>query len=336
MKKKKASVPRRPLSSPSCQCSTRQESDRVTSDYLLASHVEAISSPMNAYVKHCVKLRRNGAYRRKARMLLVVGETPLREICQYLMDCSQDDLVMDVLFILQNSIVPLSLSSFAKRIVRVSYPVMQKLSGLESLSSEESIVGVLPLPSSFSDLGAAAGDFGSSWCSTGSRILALDGIQDPGNLGTLLRTAAAFAWDGVFLLPGCCDPFNDKAIRAARGATYRVPLAMGEWSHLETITSIQKMPLYAGDPSTEDISYNKSKTEGSDSVKIDSSNLSIAGNEDKLCLVLGSEGQGLSEEAKMICRGIAIPMPGGFESLNVAVAGGILLYLLQNKNLIQR
>lgn len=54
------------------------------------------------------------------------------------------------------------------------------------------------------------------------RILVLEGVQDPGNLGTLIRTAAGLNWDSVFLLDGCCDPYNEKAMRAARGATFQV------------------------------------------------------------------------------------------------------------------
>ena len=54
------------------------------------------------------------------------------------------------------------------------------------------------------------------------RLLVLEAVQDPGNLGTLLRTAAALLWDTVWLLDGCCDPYNEKALRAARGATFQV------------------------------------------------------------------------------------------------------------------
>ena len=64
------------------------------------------------------------------------------------------------------------------------------------------------------------------------RVLVLDRIQDPGNLGTILRTASGLGWTGIFLLNGCCDPFNDKSIRAARGAAWNLKLCEGDWSHL--------------------------------------------------------------------------------------------------------
>ncbi|CAI5500018.1 unnamed protein product [Closterium sp. Naga37s-1] len=173
------------------------------------------------------------------------------------------------------------------------------------------------------------------WGGDMSRVLVLDGVQDPGNLGTLLRTALAFDWviekwcggewksgetrrssmgylHGVFLLPGCCDPFNDKALRASRGVLFRRPVAVGDWSHLLSLTSHHNLSLLAAHPAaadTADASAGASAPHG-------------------ICLVLGSEGQGLSATALRLCQPVAIPMPGGAESLNVAVAGGILLFLL--------
>ncbi|PNG99278.1 putative tRNA/rRNA methyltransferase YsgA, partial [Tetrabaena socialis] len=67
---------------------------------------------------------------------------------------------------------------------------------------------------------------------TAVRLLVLDAVQDPGNLGTLVRSALAFGWHGLCLLPGCCDPFNDKAVRASRGAVLRLPIAYGSLDEL--------------------------------------------------------------------------------------------------------
>ena len=58
----------------------------------------------------------------------------------------------------------------------------------------------------------------------GYRLLVLDGVQDPGNVGTLLRTALALGWDGAALLPGCAEPFSDKCLRASRAAAFRLPV----------------------------------------------------------------------------------------------------------------
>ena len=82
------------------------------------------------------------------------------------------------------------------------------------------------------------------------RVLAVEGVQDPGNLGTLTRTAVAFGWDTVALLPGTCDPFNDKAMRAARGATFRVDfVAFDSFDDLASAGRELNMELYAAEPS---------------------------------------------------------------------------------------
>lgn len=191
----------------------------------------------------------------------------------------------------------------------------------------------------------------------------------------------------MFLLPGCCDPFNDKALRASRGASFRIPIASGHWTQLQMYAKIHRMKLYAADPIPEtnmkstnkDVEFdspesvskyneNSSKMFPNDNIKAsvmvashsegvcisdlfdpttgtiqeaakdvevpgsaETNSIAIAADEDALCLVLGSEGQGLSENARRSCSRVSIPMPGEFESLNVAVAGGILLYFLKNK-----
>ena len=142
--------------------------------------------------------------------------------------------------------------------------------------------------------------------------------------------------DGVFLLPGCCDPFNDKALRASRGCVFRLPLIVGEWDDLMTWTKLNRVSMFAADPGDDggtDCSIRKESGDGLIKSVQYSSTLEAACMEDKICLVLGSEGQGLSEFALRECTKITIPMPGGVESLNVAIAGGILLYLLKSQAL---
>jgi TrmH family RNA methyltransferase len=155
--------------------------------------------------------------------------------------------------------------------------------------------------------------------------------------------------DGVFMLPGGCDPFNEKALRASRGASFRLPIATGRWSQLQAFADMHKMKLYAADPDQKDATWPSPRTEhviGTDTETTDTlglepessckdvvsnDSIAIAAAKESLCLILGSEGQGLSENAHRSCERVSIPMPGDFESLNVAVAGGILLYLLNNK-----
>ncbi|KAH0454100.1 hypothetical protein IEQ34_016024 [Dendrobium chrysotoxum] len=157
--------------------------------------------------------------------------------------------------------------------------------------------------------------------STGSLLFDFASQKDPGNVGTLLRSSLAFKWDVVFLLPGCCDPFNEKALRAARGASFQIPIIYGNWLHLEALASRFQMKMLAGHP--------ENYAEASSQISLLSAKLADSLANRPLCLVLGSEGHGLSLEALQSCELVAIPMAGMFESLNVSVAGGIFLYMLQ-------
>lgn len=130
--------------------------------------------------------------------------------------------------------------------------------------------------------------------------------------------------DGVFLLPGCCDPFNEKALRASRGASFQLPVVSGSWNHLESLKEELGMKLLAGHP----------EHEGSvKPVCLLSPSFCGSISDTPLCLVLGSEGSGLSEKSLQACELVSIAMAGEYESLNVSVAGGIFLYMLQAKNI---
>ncbi|KAJ0982883.1 hypothetical protein J5N97_011138 [Dioscorea zingiberensis] len=277
-----------------------------------------ISSPSNPpSVKHCVKLRLSSSlqlpllplrHRRRAPPIL------FRELEEWgfsLVDC---------LLLLDGCEIPDGFRDSSARILRVSAHVMKKVSGLQSADSIEA-VALIKFPSSFRDLNGDQEEAScGAWFPSPQRILALDGIQDPGNLGTLVRSAMAFKWDGVFLLPGCCDPFNEKALRAARGASFQLPLVSGNWLHLEALRNRFEMKMLAGHP--DDYSEKSERP-------LLSRELADSLTGMPLCLVLGSEGHGLSEKALQVCELVSIPMVGMFESLNVSVAGGIFLFMLQ-------
>ncbi|XP_042028867.1 uncharacterized tRNA/rRNA methyltransferase YsgA-like isoform X3 [Salvia splendens] len=257
--------------------------------FSLPPNVNSIISTSNPFVKHCVKLRQSSSYRHLHGMVLVVGTTPLREIY----------------------------SSHMSESVEVSPEVIRKISGVQSVDSVE-VIALMRIPSSFRIINKHDED-----CRTlfpfPHRILVLDGIQDPGNLGTLVRSATAFRWDGVFLLPGCCDPFNDKALRACRGASFQIPIVSGSWENVGDLRDEFQMRMLAGHPSKGDdlkpvMKLSKDLAESMEGLP--------------LCLVLGSEGAGLSQFSRRDCELVSIPMAGEFESLNVSVAGGIFMYML--------
>ena len=129
--------------------------------------------------------------------------------------------------------------------------------------------------------------------------VALDGVQDPGNVGTIVRLAAAFDAAGVLLLPGCADPYGPKAIRSSAGAILSV--ATAEVSAAELMTAAT--PLFHADMhgATSDPPARAA------------------------ILVFGSEGQGVSDEIRRASTPIAVPMCDRVESLNVASSAAILL-----------
>ena len=140
----------------------------------------------------------------------------------------------------------------------------------------------------------------------------LDGISDPGNMGTILRTAAWFGIKSIFRSPECVDPFNSKVVRSALGAHFY-------FSHFEA-TSEEKV---LGDYTKAGMEIFGSDMKGS---PIRSLNLKTAKG---WILILGNEAHGIGELSKsFITSTISIPGIEGLESLNVSVAGGILLHAL--------
>ncbi|KAI4325865.1 hypothetical protein MLD38_031229 [Melastoma candidum] len=284
--------------------------------------VDHISSVSNPFVKHCVRLRCSSSHRRSHRSLLLVGTTPIREVRDYGNLEADGASLIDCLLVREENQVPAEFASSATCVIHVSPLVMEKISGVETSDSTE-MVAVMRMPSTFVDLNndGCILDCERLFPSP-RRILVLDAIQDPGNLGTLLRSAAAFNWDGVLLLPGCCDPFNDKAIRASRGAAFRLPVVMGTWDHVEALVGEFKMKLLAGHPEGDG---------GQEPVSALCDSLISSLTDLPICLVLGSEGRGLSDKSKTSCELVSLHMSGKFESLNVSVAGGIFMFMLQSR-----
>ena len=130
-------------------------------------------------------------------------------------------------------------------------------------------------------------------------IVALDGVQDPGNVGTIVRLAAAFDAAGIALLPGCADPFGPKAIRASAGAILNVPIAAVTAQELVD----SGLPLFAADGAGQ----------------------AIPPPPRGAVIVFGSEGSGVSPAVRAASTPVAIATSGRVESLNVAASAAILL-----------
>lgn len=142
------------------------------------------------------------------------------------------------------------------------------------------------------------------------RLLVLDGIQDPGNVGTLLRTAAALGCFATLVLPGTVDPWNAKVVRSAVGMQFTHPTISSTEEECVSFLHAQGIPLWGADAS--------------------GTAVGAAATPERLALVMGNEGAGLKPSLRAACDAlVGIPMAQGAESLNVAVAAGILLHALR-------
>ena len=138
-------------------------------------------------------------------------------------------------------------------------------------------------------------------------LLILDQIRDPGNLGTLLRTADAAGAQAVLLPPETTDAFAPKVVRAGMGAHFRLPIHSMTWEEIEQISKSANLQVFLADMG------------GLSCWETDL--------RQPLALVIGGEAQGASQPARKLAnKQISIPMEGGAESLNAAVAGSILMF----------
>lgn len=239
-----------------------------------------IASLHNPLVKHLVKLREERKYREEYGSVLIAGYKLVREIAAH---CPPKKW-----FVTQQDE-----ACSSGEICVVTPAVMKKITGLPS---PEPIAAEFPLPQTQSLVGKAP-------------LLVLDAIRDPGNLGTLIRTALALSWGGVFLLPTCVDPFHEKAIRASRAAPFRLPWQTGTWEELEELRTTNRLNAYTAD--------------------MEGSPLTAIQSDAQTLLLLSNEAQGVGRHAETFGQKITIPMCGEMESLNVAVAGAILMYHLK-------
>ena len=142
----------------------------------------------------------------------------------------------------------------------------------------------------------------------GKRYMVLDGVQDPGNVGTILRAADAFGADGLLLVNACADLYNPKTVRATMGAVFRCPVWTCSVEQLRALLDASGLPMYGAALRKDTV----------DARGVDYTRCAIA---------VGSEGKGLSAEMLDACdQTILIPMREHCESLNAAIAASVLLW----------
>ena len=184
----------------------------------------------------------------------------------------------------------------------ITYVTKEILSKLSTLETPTHIVGLCKKKVEDNNLG--------------NRLLLLDRIQDPGNLGTIIRSSKAFGIDTVILGDGCVDLYNDKVIRSTQGIGFHMNIITRDLKELITELKENEIPVLG------------TKVEFGEDVR----SLTPRSKE-KFALIMGNEGRGVSHEILELCdKYIYIELDSDVESLNVAIAASILLYELSRRD----
>ena len=244
--------------------------------------MEHITSRKNSYIQHLRALGRERSYRREQGEFLCDGRKLLCEALQCgaeitgVLWCDEPDVVLPA---------GVKQQSAPKELLQYASPMENSPGPLFTVRIREAAPAQAP-----------------------ERVLVLENLQDPGNVGTVLRTAAAFRSGLVVLCGSCADPYNPKCVRASMGAIFRQSFA--QWSLDELIARLTDwgMPLYGAALHREAADLRELRLQ-------------------KAAVAVGNEGSGLSEELLSRCdKRLIIPMDPNSESLNAAVAASVILW----------
>ena len=245
---------------------------------------EKITSRANPLLRHIRKLAASGAYRRKNGEFLCDGRKLLHEALQW-------NAAVTAVVAVEGEEVP---AIEGARRVRVPEDVMR------TIAPSETPQGVL--------LVCRMAEQTLPVHLEGSHYIVLDGVQDPGNLGTILRTADAFDCDGMFLVGDCADLYNPKTVRATMGACFRMPVYELEPEAMGELLERSGLPLYA-------------TALREDTLDIRTADLG------RSAVAIGNEGRGVCDRVlAMSLRTLKIPMNPRCESLNAAAAAAVVLW----------
>ena len=248
-------------------------------------NAEIITSRQNPLMTHLRKLASSRSYRKKSGEYLCDGTKLLAEALKWGAE------VKTAVFFEEVDIPPLP---DGVRAVRVSEELMRSVSPMETPQGALFTVALpeVQLPETLS----------------GKHYLVLDGVQDPGNVGTILRTADAFDCDGVFLVNACADLYNPKTARATMGAIFRREAYTVTAEELFALLRKSGVPLYG-------------TALRDDTVPLAEADLARA------AVAIGSEGRGLSQQVLDECaKTLKIPMNPRCDSLNAAIAATVVLW----------
>lgn len=252
-----------------------------------------IYSRQNVKVKNWRKLH-TAKGRRQQKQYLVEGTHLVQEALQY------KQAILELL-VTADYMASSEWELIAKYLPKTISPILLTPEVAQSISSTETNQGILAV--------LALPEKKTSWQPLGKKYLLLDKVQDPGNLGTMIRTADAAGFDGVVMGEGTVDLYNDKVLRATQGSVW----------HLEIIS----MDLDKAYEALREIGITIYAT----ALHQDALAYQTVAETDKVAIVMGNEGQGVAAKwIEQADHAMYIPMFGQAESLNVAIAAGILMF----------
>ena len=238
-----------------------------------------ITSVNNDRIKELVKLK-DKKYRDKYGIFFVEGKD--------IVDEAYNNNLIKELYVLDGTIVDMDIDY-----TYVSSEVMKKISDMESISEYYAVC------------------YKKKELEIGNRIVILDNIQDPGNLGTIIRSAVAFNFDSIILSKDSVDLYNPKVIRSTKGMLFNINIMVRELDVF--INELDNYVIYGTDV-------------------VNGNNIKYEDIPERLGIVIGNEGKGVSDKIKGLCnKFIYIDMNNGCESLNAGVAASILMYEVNNK-----
>ena len=253
-----------------------------------------LTSKDNANIKNTVKLKKSAKFRRQSGFFIAEG---LRVCYDAMLSSAQ----IDTLFVTESAMKKFSkkyneLSDYAEKTFVVSSALFSLMSDTETPQGFLCVIKTLDKTIQFDTI------------KNGGKFLALDNVQDPNNLGTILRSAEAFGVDGIIMSNDCCDIYSPKVVRGSMGAVFRLPFMMCK-SIADFLNENKSINSYAA-------------VVDSDAQKITDTVFS-----EPCVTVIGNEANGLKADTVKACKTkITIPMNGKAESLNASAAASIIIW----------
>ncbi len=245
--------------------------------------VNIITSASNPVIKQIVKIRKDKKYRKDKNKALVVGKKAIEDIKK----TKEFEILITTKKIHAKK-------ARAKKVLIVSKKIMKKITNIEAPEEVAAIIDTKD----------------SKKITKKQYILILDGVSDPGNLGTLIRSANAFNFDLIIITKRSVDPYNEKALRSAKGSTFFIPIKVMEKEKVLDFLKINNINVYLADIEGENIKKVKFKKPAA--------------------IVLSNESKGPSQWIEEIATKVTISMKKDIDSLNVAAAGSIFMFFMRN------